>query len=505
MAKPVFSISQDRAGAVWVSTFGAGLVRWQGGASRTFTTADGLPSDVVRFAQEDRDGDLWIGTDGGLALLQGERFRSFTARDGLPNEALHQLVEDLSGAFWFGSNRGIFALHKKQILDVAEGRATALEALLLDTADGMRTSECNGDFMPAGARARDGRLFFPTVKGLAMVDAAHIQQNREPPPIVVESALHDGHPFAAGAVLPPGGEKIEIRYAALSFLSPGRMRFQYKLAGFDRDWTEAGNRREAFYTNLGPGHYVFEVRGANADGVWNRTGASLAFEIPRRFHQTVFFYLALAVSLVGLFWAGDRWRLRRIKAHEDELARLVAERTAELFAANEALRRLAVLDGLTGIPNYRRFQEVFEAEWRRALRGALPLSVLMIDIDYFKDFNDAHGHQAGDECLKEVARALSESVSRPGDLVSRYGGEEFAVMLAGTDLEGARRVAEKVRAAVADLDVPKHAASEAGRVTISVGAASVVPSERKAPEELMAAADRALYKAKRAGRNRVEW
>ena len=125
--------------------------------------------------------------------------------------------------------------------------------------------------------------------------------------------------------------------------------------------------------------------------------------------------------------------------------------------------------------------------------------------DFFKDFNDTHGHQAGDECLKEVARVLSESVSRPGDLVSRYGGEEFAVMLAGTDLEGARRVAEKVRAAVADLDVPKSTTSESGRVTISVGAASVVPSERKAAEELMAAADRALYKAKRAGRNRVEW
>jgi len=505
MAKPVFSISQDRAGAVWVSTFGAGLVRWQGGESRTYTTADGLPSDVVRFAHEDRDGDLWIGTDGGLALREGDRFRSFTARHGLPNEALHQLVEDLSGVFWFGSNRGIFALRKKQIRELVEGRASTFEAALLDTADGMRTSECNGDFMPAGALARDGRLFFPTVKGLAMVDTAHIQPNREPPPIVVESALHDGRPFEDGAVLPPAGEKIEFRYAALSFLSPARMRFQYKLAGFDRDWTDAGNRREAFYTNLGPGHYVFEVQGANADGIWNRTGATLGFEIPPRFYQTVFFYPALVAGLLGLFWVGDRWRLRRIKAHEDELERLVAERTAELYAANEALRRLAVLDGLTGIPNYRRFQEVFEAEWRRALRGALPVSALMIDIDFFKEFNDAHGHQAGDECLKEVARVLSESVNRPGDLVSRYGGEEFAVMLAGTDLEGARRVAEKVRAAVADLEVPKGADAKSGQVTISVGAASIVPSERKSAEELIAAADRALYKAKRGGRNRVEW
>jgi diguanylate cyclase (GGDEF)-like protein len=504
LAKPIFSISQDKEGTVWVSTFGAGLVRWQGGQSKTYTTKDGLPSDVVRFAHEDRDGDLWIGTDGGLALREGERFRSFTSREGLPDEALHEVVEDLAGGLWFGSNRGIFSLRKRQILDVARGRAPRLEAMLLDSADGMRTSECNGDFMPAGARARDGRLYFPTVKGLAMVDAAHIQKNREPPPMVVESALCDGNPFEAGAAIPPGGEKIEIRYAALSFLSPQRVRFKYRLLGFDHDWTEAGNRREAFYTNLRPGRYVFQVQGANADGVWNRAGASLSFDIVPRFYQTVFFYPAVAVGVLGLLWVGDRWRLRRIKAHEDELARLVAERTAELAAANETLRRLAVLDGLTGIANYRRFQEVLEAEWRRALRDHLSTSALMIDIDFFKDFNDAYGHQAGDECLKKVARLLTESANRPGDIVSRYGGEEFAVMLVGTDPEGARLVAERIRAAIRGLAIPHSGSPEWGLVTVSVGVASLVPDESTAAEELLAAADRALYRAKRAGRDRVE-
>jgi diguanylate cyclase (GGDEF)-like protein len=504
LTKPVFSISQDKEGAIWVSTFGAGLIRWQGGQSKTYTTRDGLPSDVVRFAHEDRDGDLWIGTDGGLALREGERFRAFTARDGLPDEALHQVVEDLAGGLWFGSNRGIFSLRKRQILDVARGRAPRLEAVLLDTADGMRTSECNGDFMPAGARSRDGRLYFPTVKGLAMVDAGHIQRNREPPPVVVESALCDGRTFEAGTAIPPGGEKIEIRYAALTFLSPQRVRFKYRLLGFDRDWTDAGNRREAFYTNLRPGRYIFQVQGANADGVWNRAGASLTFDIVPRFYQTVFFYPVVAAAVLGLLWIGDRWRLQRIKAHEDELARLVAERTAELAAANETLRRLAVLDGLTGIANYRRFQEVLEAEWRRALRDHLSTSVLMIDIDFFKDFNDAYGHQAGDECLKKVARVLTESANRPGDLVSRYGGEEFAVMLVGTDPAGAHLVAERIRGSVLSLAIPHSGSPDWGQLTVSIGIASLVPEESKAAQELVAEADKALYRAKRAGRNRVE-
>jgi diguanylate cyclase (GGDEF)-like protein len=504
MTKPIFSISQDREGAVWVSTFGAGLVRWKDGQAKTYTTRDGLPNDVVRFANEDGDGDLWVGTDAGLALRDGERFRSFTSRDGLPDEALHQLLEDGTGGLWFGSNRGIFTLRKPQVLDVARGLAPRLIATLLDTADGMRTSECNGDFMPAGARTRDGRLYFPTVKGLAMVDAAHLPQKREAPPVVVERASCDGRPFVGGAVLAPGGEKIEIRYAALTFLSPNRVRFKYKLLGFDRDWTDVGNRREAFYTNLRPGRYVFQVQGANADGVWNSAGASLGFEILPRFHQTLFFYPALFAAILGLLWVGDRFRLGRIRAREAELARLVTERTTELAAANEVLRRLAVLDGLTGIANYRRFQEVLEAEWRRALRDKLSMSVLMIDIDFFKAFNDAYGHLAGDECLKKVAGMLTASANRPGDLVARYGGEEFAVMLVGTDHEGARFVAERIRAAAFDLAVPHGGSPEWGRVTISVGVATGVPEESKAAEELVALADRALYGAKRAGRNRVE-
>jgi len=174
-----------------------------------------------------------------------------------------------------------------------------------------------------------------------------------------------------------------------------------------------------------------------------------------------------------------------------------------LEAANRQLERLSFLDGLTGIANRRRFDESLAREWRRAQREQAPLSVILVDIDFFKAYNDRYGHEAGDEILKRVAAALDGAVNRPADVVARYGGEEFVAVLPGTDADGAVRLGERLRAAVAEPAIA-HAGSAAGEhVTISVGVATAVPARDAAPEALVAAADRALYQAKRDGRNRV--
>jgi diguanylate cyclase (GGDEF)-like protein len=165
----------------------------------------------------------------------------------------------------------------------------------------------------------------------------------------------------------------------------------------------------------------------------------------------------------------------------------------DLEKANAHLQRLSMLDGLTGVANRRRFNEALDVEWRRAVRTGAPLSLLMIDIDDFKPYNDAHGHQAGDDCLCLVGTTLAESLHRAGDLVARYGGEEFAVLLPETDAEHARLVGEMLRERVA----------AAAPVTISVGVAAVVPDLGGAAFVLVANADAALYEAKRSGRNRV--
>jgi len=175
----------------------------------------------------------------------------------------------------------------------------------------------------------------------------------------------------------------------------------------------------------------------------------------------------------------------------------------KLAAVNLELERLSSLDGLTGIANRRYFDDSFDREWRRAMRETEPLSLIMCDVDYFKLYNDSYGHQAGDECLKLVASSLNDAMQRPTDLVARYGGEEFVILLPGTHAHGAIRVAERVRQAVLDLKLPHEKSDAHDYVTISMGAATVAPMLKHRAEELLLAADKALYAAKGSGRNRV--
>ncbi len=189
----------------------------------------------------------------------------------------------------------------------------------------------------------------------------------------------------------------------------------------------------------------------------------------------------------------------RRKAREQEL--LVV--TKQLEEANQRLHFLSTVDGLTRVANRRLFDEVLALEWRRALRDATPLSLMMIDIDCFKAYNDTYGHQRGDSCLEKVAGALTDALNRAGDVVARYGGEEFAIVLPETELAGAATIAEMLRTRVEALGIP-HAASWVGeRITCSVGVAATIPSHDSSPAALIAAADQALYQAKREGRNRV--
>jgi diguanylate cyclase (GGDEF)-like protein/PAS domain S-box-containing protein len=192
----------------------------------------------------------------------------------------------------------------------------------------------------------------------------------------------------------------------------------------------------------------------------------------------------------------------------DESGKLVAvvETLRDMTVQKEAqaeLERLATRDGLTSVANRRCFDQTLNIEWRRATRESRTLSLLMIDVDYFKYYNDSYGHQGGDECLRRVAAAMSSVVMRSSDAVARYGGEEFVILLPATDPEGACLVAERIRAAVEKLAMP-HAKSEvADHVTVSIGVASIIVTTEGLPTQLIGFADEALYRAKHEGRNRV--
>ncbi len=197
-------------------------------------------------------------------------------------------------------------------------------------------------------------------------------------------------------------------------------------------------------------------------------------------------------------------RLYLLQQQRDEAINRLELLKLELEERNVELARLSTVDGLTGIANRRCFDTTLEREWRRAIRDKSELSLILTDIDFFKRYNDAYGHPAGDECLRQVARCLAESLRRPSDLAARYGGEEFALLLPATGPAGATMLAEAVRDRVAALGLEHKTSDAAPHVTLSLGIASYGPKQGEQQEELVSRADRALYSAKRRGRNRYD-
>ncbi len=204
--------------------------------------------------------------------------------------------------------------------------------------------------------------------------------------------------------------------------------------------------------------------------------------------------IATTVLAVYALRIRRRWKL---------LSRKYLAMKQEYSGSAHALQKRSATDGLTGLANRRSFDEAIEQEWQRSRRHHETLALLLIDIDHFKKHNDNHGHQAGDECLRLVARTLASTARRAGDLPARYGGEEFAVLLPASSIEGAAALAERIRVAVEQLRLPYLEASAGRHVSVSVGVAACVPGQAGTPSSLVAAADEALYQAKAVGRNQV--
>lgn len=203
-----------------------------------------------------------------------------------------------------------------------------------------------------------------------------------------------------------------------------------------------------------------------------------------------------------IHWAVLRQRVRRL-IEQSHLYQQLVLTNHKLEEANQQLHRLASLDGLTQVANRRHFDESFQREWQRSMREATPLSLLMCDVDFFKNFNDLYGHLAGDSCLKRIAETISQTLKRPTDLIARYGGEEFVVLLPNTSLPGAHRLAETIRVRVRELIIPHSGSSDYGQITISIGVASGIPLQDSSCHQLIRTADLALYQAKSLGRDRV--
>jgi ligand-binding sensor domain-containing protein/signal transduction histidine kinase len=308
-ANTVRAIADDPRGTLWIGTIGGGLNRFVDGKFTRFTGEPELPSKDITSLHADSEGVLWIGTDGGgLVSLQNGKCAIYTKSDGLVSNSVRYLLEDNQGHLWIGSNAGLARIQKRALHDFARGLISFLPCRAYGKPDGLPTGECSMGSQPAACRTRDGRLWFPTIKGLAAVYPDQLFPNPHPPPVMIESVLIDGQPQATNTLrappppavtVPAGKEHLEIHYTSLNLAAPDRASFQYRLEGHETAWTKAGNSRVARYSKLPPGRYRFQVRASNEDGVLNETGSILEIAVTPPLWKTWWFLSASGACLLG--------------------------------------------------------------------------------------------------------------------------------------------------------------------------------------------------------------
>lgn len=321
-------IYEDRDGQLWIGTAGA-LAQIKDGRLVSYPMSK--DTGDIRSIYEDTDGTFWIGTyDNGLFRFRAGKFFNYRVEHGLFNNGVFQILEDRHGYFWISCNRGIYRVSRQELNDFADGRIARINSVAYGKQDGMLNVECNGGRLPAGIVTRDGKFWFPTQAGVAVVDPEAAVVNPQPPLVPIETVTLEHEPvnFLAGVTIQPGQRDLEIAYTGLSYIKPEQIRFRYKLEGLRHDWVEAGLRRTAYFSYLPPGNYTFRVIAANSDGVWNEVGASIKVTVLAPFWLRWWFWLLCLVALIGIaaFIIRNRIdRLHRRHAEREAFARQLIE------------------------------------------------------------------------------------------------------------------------------------------------------------------------------------
>ncbi len=497
----VYRIIEKKNGPIWVST-NDGLCRFISdteGFKHYFHNANDpktISANNIRPLTEDSQGRLWIGTySGGLNRYDAhqDRFYHYTTKDGLGSNNVLAIVEGDDNRIWVSTRGGI------NIIDPKTG-----DVELLDERDGLF-----GVFFNFGHYKDDkGAIYFGGSHGVTRIDSHRQFINRHKPDVHItgvsvlgRSLQMDSPVFNDTDITVSHTENyISFEFIALDYESPRHNKYAYILEGFDKEWIESGSRSYASYTNLPPGTYTFNVKASNNDMIWNEEGAALTITVTAPWYRKWWAFIIYAVGFIGLLTLAWRFREARLLAFQNK----ELEYTNKLLErANTDLERLSIHDSLTGLYNRRYFDTSFSEELQRAKRGRHPLALLMIDIDHFKQFNDSYGHIAGDTALEKIAESLKEAVPRNTDFVTRYGGEEFAVILFETDIAGAKRVSDNIQHRIRNTDIPAGVGRET--LTISIGVHAEVPKETDTPKTFIALADRAMYLAKQSGRNTTKY
>jgi diguanylate cyclase (GGDEF)-like protein len=510
----VLTLHEAQDGRIWVGTSnGAAFI--QGGHVTALDFGKLDEAQDVFGIHEDPDGTLWFATDRGLVRLHDGKLQVIGVPQGMPVETLFQVVTDSYGNFWLTSNSGVVYLRREQALAVLDGRRKTIDYQQFGEADGMASAQCNGGAGPAALRAHDGSIWVATAHGVAVVQPDQLARYQMAPPAVVIEGVRVDDQDASGQrtlVLPPGTRKLELDYVSLSYRTPEQIRYRYRLEGFDNDWVERNQLRNAQYTNLPPGKYQFKVSAALRGSGWSPETATLNFEIQPRIWQRPWF-LPLAGLLGALFlYSLYRARVANLEARERELSSIVAERTRDLSVKNDQLEDLnrtirrqsedfelqARTDALTGLANRRSMDERLDQAFQDAIARHAPLSFALLDLDHFKRINDEYSHDVGDRALRLVGRVMARELGE--DRVARWGGEEFALLFPNQDLATALGLCERVRRGIEAADTRDFAPGL--KITASIGLAERTGLAHH--ERLVSRADAKLYEAKNGGRNRVE-
>jgi signal transduction histidine kinase/ligand-binding sensor domain-containing protein/CheY-like chemotaxis protein/HPt (histidine-containing phosphotransfer) domain-containing protein len=374
-------IHEDLAGRMWVATDTHGLFLIDASHHvRRLGLTDGLPSAQVTAIYEDERGVIWLGTTGGLAVWREERITSLAGFGGALGETVLQVLEDEQHRMWLTSNKGLTSVPRATLDARARGQSIASDSHTYDVSDGLRTAEFDGGNTSAGCITADGRLWFPSIRGIVAVDPAHIRSNTLPPPVQIEQVTVDAVPLGRtqGIEVSPGHQQWEFYYTALSLLAAPRSRFRYRLEGFDEHWVDAGNRRTAYYTSLPPGTYTFRVIASNNDGVWNDTGASFHFTLKPHFYQTFWFVLLCILAILIAAGACYRWRVGHLRHLAAALSEQVALRTRDLELANVELLH-AKERAESAVRAKSQFLANMSHEIRTPMNGVIGMTELLLD------------------------------------------------------------------------------------------------------------------------------
>ena len=315
---------------IWLGFSAGGISYFADGAIRkSYSVAEGLGAGRVNGLRFGPRGALWAATENGLSRIKDDHVTTLTSKNGLPCDNVHWTVDDADHFVWVYTACGLVRIARIELDAWVDDPSRSVPVTLFDVSDGVRTHS-NPSAVQGVSKASDGRIWYVAFDGVSVIDPQRFPFNKLPPPVHIEQVTADRKTYGAaqGLRLPALVRDLAIDYVALSFVAPEQVKFRYKLEGYDNDWQEAGNRRQAFYTNLPPRNYRFRVMACNNTGVWNEQGALLEFSIDPAFYQTKWFPIACVVLLVAMFWAAYQLRVRQLARQFNKTVEArVSERT----------------------------------------------------------------------------------------------------------------------------------------------------------------------------------